>query len=326
MWTSPLFDATPPEPTLDDPDLAAVRAELGRERAGANTGLVAVILFGIFVFQGLSEGSLRSLLVLIAVLFFHEAGHALGMLAFGYRDVRIFFLPFFGAAVTGRNDEAAAWQRAVVLLLGPAPGVVLGLALIALSGGAGIVGEVGRMAVYVNLFNLLPFEPLDGGRLLGVTLFSRSRWLEALFGLLGAVALGFMALKMGAWLLAFVAFMGIGGARRRWRIATAAKELKERGLRTDMPPAKLPPDALAAIDAAGQEIARQPGNRYAARAAMVREIHGRIRFAAPGVAATLGLLTAYGAAVLIGLVALVVAVKSHKAEKASAAMVAPEGR
>src|SRR5262249_26862794 len=67
--------------------------------------------------------------ILIGVLLFHEAGHFLGMRTFGYRDVRMFFIPGFGAAVAGKKEGVPAWQEAIVLLLGPLPGLVLGSAL-----------------------------------------------------------------------------------------------------------------------------------------------------------------------------------------------------
>lgn len=40
-------------------------------------------------------------LPVIGVLLFHELGHYVAMRLFGYRDVRMFFVPFFGAAVSG---------------------------------------------------------------------------------------------------------------------------------------------------------------------------------------------------------------------------------
>jgi tetratricopeptide (TPR) repeat protein len=111
------------------------------------------------------------LAVLVAVLAVHEAGHAVGMLAFGYRDVSIFFVPLLGAATSGHKPSVPAWQEAVVSLLGPLPGLFVGLAAWALAPLWPAAPEWAHRAVFlllaVNFLNLLPFAPFDGGRFFG---------------------------------------------------------------------------------------------------------------------------------------------------------------
>src|SRR3954464_7761001 len=67
--------------------------------------------------------SLVDLALLVGVILFHELGHMAGMIVFGYRDVRIFFIPFLGGAATGRKRGAERWKESCVLLLGPLPGI-----------------------------------------------------------------------------------------------------------------------------------------------------------------------------------------------------------
>src|SRR5262249_41026480 len=67
-----------------------------------------------------------NLIVLVPVVFFHELGHYLAMLAFGYRNLRMFFIPFFGAAVSGQHYNVAGWKKALVALAGPVPGIAVG--------------------------------------------------------------------------------------------------------------------------------------------------------------------------------------------------------
>jgi Zn-dependent protease len=119
--------------------------------------------------------------LLVGVLLFHEIGHFIGMRYFDYRDVKMFFIPLFGAAVSGKKEDAPAWQQAIVLLLGPLPGLALGCALYFcdLAWPSELLRDAARILVYLNLFNLLPVRPLDGGRLLHLLLFSRHRGLEA---------------------------------------------------------------------------------------------------------------------------------------------------
>src|SRR5262249_32626040 len=142
--------------------------------------------------------------ILVGVLLFHELGHFLGMRLFGYRDVSMFFIPFFGAAVTGRKDWAPVWQRAVVLLLGPLPGLVLGSALWVglLKAEHPFICEAAGWLIALNLLNLVPIEPLDGGRLVNLLLFFRHPRLEAAALCLSAVTVALVGeFVFGSWVL-----------------------------------------------------------------------------------------------------------------------------
>src|SRR6266568_4405998 len=50
----------------------------------------------------------QEILILIGVLLFHELGHMAAMKLLKYNDVKMFFIPFIGAAVTGRNQNSTA--------------------------------------------------------------------------------------------------------------------------------------------------------------------------------------------------------------------------
>jgi hypothetical protein len=71
--------------------------------------LVSLALFVLVRQQ--QSGSPRGLVILVGVLLFHELGHYAGMRLFGYRDVRMFFIPFFGAAVSGKRGGVARGKR-----------------------------------------------------------------------------------------------------------------------------------------------------------------------------------------------------------------------
>lgn len=110
------------------------------------------------------------LVILIGVIFLHEIGHLLAMRFFGYQNSSIFFLPFFGAAATGYKHDATLAQKVWVLLAGPLPGILLGLIMaIAISKDPASVPdwqlETTVTLIVVNLLNLLPIYPLDGGRI-----------------------------------------------------------------------------------------------------------------------------------------------------------------
>src|SRR5438045_2319376 len=101
--------------SASDPLFVAARRQLVAPAPAQTRSLLYLGLFVLFVWTQLDGlKSLSGIALLIAVLLFHEGGHALGMRLFGYRDVRMFFIPFFGAAVQGRPRGAVAWKHAVV--------------------------------------------------------------------------------------------------------------------------------------------------------------------------------------------------------------------
>src|SRR5262245_19953008 len=151
--------------------------------------LLTLIGFAVATYAQGAAQSVLELAMLVGVLFVHELGHVAGMRLFGYRDVRMFFIPFFGAAASGRKRGVARWKEGVVLLAGPLPGIVIGCVLASV-GGPPIVRTLAMQLIGLNAVNLLPIAPLDGGQLFQVTLFSRHRHLEIIFlGVAAAAAI-----------------------------------------------------------------------------------------------------------------------------------------
>lgn len=211
----------------DAPDLAAVDAELERMALPASNAGQGMWLLGISAVLFVSAQQVFGApwafaFVLVAVLVVHELGHLAAMRAFGFRDLRMFFIPLFGAAAAGRKPDATGTQRAIVALAGPVPGIVLGLGLLYGLGPAGL-GELGRMFVgltlILNFFNLLPLLPFDGGHLVNVVLFSRWPAVELWFRVVAAVALGWVAWRLGNTVLGVVAGLTLLGAAYQARVA-----------------------------------------------------------------------------------------------------------
>ena len=139
------------DPALEDQYEQERRALLEPAQTG-NAGVLLVLTLAAFILSELrSDGSLRKLGVLLGVLLFHELGHYAGMRLFGYRDVRMFFIPFFGAAVSGRREGVAAWKEAIVLLLERAKLVVEGAGAVGVA--ALLAGKAGGSGVAVPVLS-----------------------------------------------------------------------------------------------------------------------------------------------------------------------------
>ncbi|HEX4614121.1 MAG TPA: hypothetical protein VH092_38415, partial [Urbifossiella sp.] len=95
-----------------------------------NPTLILVVSLALFA-AGMARHRVEWVVIVTLVLLLHEAGHLFGMWLFGYRDLRVFFIPFIGAAASGRNETAPVRHEAVMLLLGPVPGILLGFGLAA---------------------------------------------------------------------------------------------------------------------------------------------------------------------------------------------------
>jgi Zn-dependent protease len=102
----------------------------------------------------------------VALLFVHEMGHYIQLRREGVKPSGMLFIPFLGAAVGTRSLGGSALAEARVGLAGPILGSLATAALlpIAASSGDDFWRALAFTGFFLNLFNLLPVVPLDGGR------------------------------------------------------------------------------------------------------------------------------------------------------------------
>jgi Zn-dependent protease len=175
--------------------------------------LVSVAVFAVTFGLKLS---VENTVVMCVVILIHELGHALAMRAFGYRDLQILFIPFLGAVASGNKREVKPHQEILVLLAGPVPGIVVGTALfVTASHWPAWVQSAATMMLIVNYLNLLPFDPLDGGRMMAIALFDRFPKLQLGFSTLGGLALAFAGQHWDEKALYFVGLASVLGVPRK---------------------------------------------------------------------------------------------------------------
>lgn len=98
----------------------------------------------------------------------HEMGHVCAAWMLGEPVSAPIFIPGFGALILGRRFGDSAWEGAIVGFGGPLFGTLAGLAcwgLFGLTGNALFLG-LAFTAFFMNLFNMTPIYPLDGGRII----------------------------------------------------------------------------------------------------------------------------------------------------------------
>lgn len=160
-------------------------------------GAAALFLFGkakwlLAALKFLKFGSLLSMLVtawayalffgwpfavgFVLLIFVHEMGHALALRQQGIPSGAPVFIPFVGAFIAMRGRPRDAFVEAIVGIGGPLLGT-LGAALClaaAMVTGSELLYALASVGFLLNLFNMIPISPLDGGRIAGA--ISRSFW------------------------------------------------------------------------------------------------------------------------------------------------------
>lgn len=183
---------------LTDADILKAIRE-GRE--SAQTGIPpAVALAGtvaLFLLTGASQRSWQSMLLLVPALFLHECGHLAAMKLFRYKNLRMLFIPFFGALASGKPDEQNAFKIAAIALCGPLAGLLASALAIVLwfATDQPLLINFARVSAFLTGLNLLPVVPLDGGILLNEALFARFPKAELVFRIAAVAALAALAIR-----------------------------------------------------------------------------------------------------------------------------------
>jgi Zn-dependent protease len=127
----------------------------------ASSGTILVSLAAYALFWGWSFAA-----GFVALLFVHEMGHVIALRREGIKASGPMFIPFLGAVVAARSLGNNALAEARVGLAGPILGSIGAAACILIwhATGNDLWRALAYTGFFLNLFNLLPVVPLDGGR------------------------------------------------------------------------------------------------------------------------------------------------------------------
>jgi Zn-dependent protease len=147
----------------------------------------------------------------VLLIFVHELGHWIVLRHEGIPAGAPVFIPFLGAFIAMRGQPRDAYVEAKVAIGGPVLGSLAAWAVLAagLAAQQPMLATLGHAGILLNLFNLIPVSPLDGGRIAGA--FSRTFWIAG-------YALGVVALVVTrSPLLLIVLAVGLFTLWQRWR-------------------------------------------------------------------------------------------------------------
>jgi len=197
---------------MEEFDLYPQKPLIEKVKIESNWGLTffSLVLFvGTFLF--LFKDQIRFVLFLILVLFIHEMGHFLFMKLFKYENVRMLFIPLMGAFVQGSKEKYSQRESFFVISAGPFPGIWIGSALLVF---ASIYQqewmlELSFLFLFLNVINLFPIDPLDGGQLFKLYVNKKRDLFLMLFALFSSMLMIFVGWMIDSYIiLAFGFLMG----------------------------------------------------------------------------------------------------------------------
>jgi Zn-dependent protease len=168
----------------------------------AGTALISIVAYSLFWGWWFAVG-------FVLLLFVHEMGHVIQLRREGVKASSPMFVPFLGAVISARSLGDNALAEARVGLAGPVLGSI-GAAvclLIAQTTNSSFFRALAYVGFLINLFNLIPVLPLDGGRAMA----AMAPWMW----FVGFAALIPIALFVHADFVLFVVI--VFGGREVWR-------------------------------------------------------------------------------------------------------------
>jgi len=194
--------------------------------------------------------------VILFVVLLHELGHLLAMRAFGYKNTSILFLPGLGGLAMGEKKDASPFQRLIIYLAGPMPGILLsGILMYVIASTPPwhtstylFYGRLIAIAtIVINYMNLLPVFPLDGGRVVEMLAFSRLPRGRFVFTLAGCLAILLAAFFMRETMLIVLGLLLAIGVPDQWRLAKVRLTMgkRDREAQTEEEAVKMTFEALS---------------------------------------------------------------------------------
>jgi Zn-dependent protease len=285
--------------------------------SSSNAALLLIGSLALFAILATANRSLVDVGVVTGVLLLHELGHWVAMRMCGYQDTRIFFIPFFGAATSGRSLDGSPAKQGVVLLAGPLPGILLALPVLVIGTGmheAWLI-RAGHTLLWINAFNLLPLVPLDGGRLFELVLFGRHPILESGFRVCAVAGLGMLAVWLGSVMLGSLALLMLFLIPSARRMRNLRESLRAK-VRAEVPPAMLTTEEVDVL----YQVALDFSERFdrgmpvspARRSRFMLQLHDGLRARTPDSKVSLALLGGWLAGAVLVVLAVVAPIVTRR--------------
>jgi len=197
--------------------IAVIIGKLGAKIAKAVAGAIKTIKPGFLLVSGAAYTVLFSwkvALILMLMLFIHEYGHVFAMKRCGMKVRGIYFIPLLGAAAVTDDSWKSRNDQAFIALMGPLWGFFLILLPVMIA--PFVKGKASEFLMVtsawwalINLFNLLPINPLDGGRVVSAIGYSISGTTGKIFSILAFSVCIVLAFVFEVGIFAILGLVGL---------------------------------------------------------------------------------------------------------------------
>lgn len=200
---------------------------------------ISITLFSIVLFVltfSLITDDYVLISIILGVLLLHEGGHFLMMKLFNYEELNMLFIPFFGAMVLGRKDKYSQVETALMVIAGPLPGILIGASLLIYQWITPdyLSIQLGVLLVGLNVMNLIPVDPLDGGRLVRTLFFRRYELIQFVFSILSSLTVVGLGLYFNSWLIIGIGFLMGYQIKNKHKLYLIRKQMREEGIKFDV--------------------------------------------------------------------------------------------
>lgn len=198
---------------MDPYDIYPDKPVLRKQEVKSNWGLTffTIVLF-VAIFLSLYSDQVSFVFSLVFALAVHESGHFIAMKWFKYENVKMLFIPLMGAFVQGHKSVFSQKESLIVVSAGPFPGVVFGTVGMILSTYLhwDWLLTLSFIFMFLNVVNLLPIDPLDGGQLFKLFVIKQRDLFLMLFALGSSLLMILVGYLISDWLVVIFGFlMGI---------------------------------------------------------------------------------------------------------------------
>ncbi len=189
--------------------------------------ILSMVIFAITFSLILDDYYLIALL--LGVLLFHELGHFLMMKLFNYEELNMLFIPFMGAMVSGKKKEYSQIESSLMVIAGPLPGIILGatLLLYGWSEPSSLFIQLGVILILLNVMNLIPIDPLDGGQLMRILFFNNYEFAQLIFTAVSSLAIAGIGLYFNSWLMIIFGLLLGFRIKNKHKLYLIRKDMKE---------------------------------------------------------------------------------------------------
>ncbi len=168
-----------------------------------------VFLLMLTVLLFMMQDSIVLISSMFGVIFFHEIGHFIGMKLFKFKDNKIFYFPLLSSFVKQKDDTISQKKHLITLLFGPIPGIIVGTIFLYqyFSTPNDLLLNLSTLFLAINIFSLLPLDPLDGGKIIQSLFFPTNQNIKMYFVLISSVIMILVGFYFELYVLMMFGFL-----------------------------------------------------------------------------------------------------------------------